>query len=107
MSLADNAARMIAEKGKTMTLAREGEGTTIDLKGVRQSTSIIEVGGSAAQQQFKVRIAPTEIAASAWSVKAPRRHDTLTVDGRAREVLDARPISDGATIAMYELEVAG
>lgn len=107
MSFAANAARMIAAKGETMTLSREGEGTTIDLKGVRQSTSIIEVGGSAAQQQFKVRIAPTEVAASSWSVKAPRRHDTLTVDSRAREVLDARPISDGAAVAMYELEVVG
>ena len=108
MSLAANAARMIARKGETMTLSREGEAAAITVIGKRAASGSTEsVGGTAVQQIFTVRIRPTELDASAWAVKVPRRHDVLTVGGRGREVKDATPISDGDTVAMYELEVAG
>lgn len=107
MSLAANAARMIAEKGQTMTLRRAGA-TDISLKGVRQNGTLIESGGSTTQQEFKVRIAPTEVAASAWSPAAPSADtDILVVGGRERAVKDVEPIYDGDTLAMYELLVAG
>jgi hypothetical protein len=108
MSLADNAARMIAERGETMTLSRTDE-TDISLKGKRmiRGHDDIATGGTSAQQEFRLRIATTELLASAWTDKRVKRSDTITVAGRVRSILDARPISDGDTIAMYELTVAG
>lgn len=107
MTLAANAAAMIAERGSTMTLQRSGE-TDISLKGVRQDGGLQEAGNTATQQQFRVRIAPTELQASAWASKVPSADsDTLVVDGRRRTVLDVDPIYDGDTLAMYEITVAG
>lgn len=110
MSLAANAARMIARKGETMTLNRT-DGTSITLKAKRIG-STLEAVGNASQQSFRVRIATTELNASDWAVKVPSAGgdgagDTLTVDGRTRAVLDVLPLRDGDTVAMYELEVAG
>lgn len=105
---ATNAARMIAAHGETMTLSREGEATTITLKGKRIPGSTDDVGGSAEQQRFRVKIAPTELLASAWATKVPNSGtDTLTVGGRARTVVDVRPLGDGDTVALYELELVG
>ncbi len=107
MSLAANAARMIANRGATMTLSRAGE-TDLSVKGVRQDGTLIDAGNTATQQEFKVRIAPTELLASAWASKVPSADsDTLTVAGRVRSVLDVEPIYDGDTLAIYELTVAG
>lgn len=105
---ASNAARIIAAHGETMTLAREGEATTISLKGKRIPGTTEDVGGSAEQQRFRVKIAPTELLASAWTSKVPSSStDTLTVGGRARTIVDWRPLGDGDTVALYELEVVG
>ncbi len=106
MSLAANAARMIARKGETMTLRRAGE-TDLALKGKRADGSTENIGGSAVQQNFRVRIAPTELAASGWADKKPKRKDSLVVSGRTLSVIDASPISDGSVVAMYVLEVSG
>lgn len=109
MTLAAVAARMLARTGDTTaTLARESEGTTVTLKARRIGGTVETIGGgTSAQQNFRVKIGRAELAASAWSVKAPARGDTLTIDGIARTVLDARPIKEGATVGLYELEVAG
>ncbi len=107
MSLAANAAAMVARAGRTMTLERAGE-TDISLKGVRQDGALEDAGNSATQQQFRVRIAPTELLASAWASKVPSADgDTLIVESRRRRILDVDPIYDGDTLAMYELTVAG
>lgn len=106
MSVARVAA-IIAEHGETMTLSREGEGTTISLKGKRIPGTTDDVGGSANQQRFRVKIAPTELLASAWTSKVPSSTDTLTIGGRVRAVVDVRPLGDGETVALYELEVVG
>lgn len=108
MSVFETAARFIAERGETMTLAREGEATTISLKGKRIPGSTVEIGGSAAQQQFRVKIGTAELLASAWSVKVPSSGtDSITADGRARTILDVRPLNDAGVTALYELEVVG
>ena len=108
MSVHETAARFIAERGETMTLSREGEATTISLKGKRIPGSTEETGGSATVQRFRVKIAPTELLASAWATKVPSSStDTLTVGGRARTVVDVRPLGDGDVVALYELEVVG
>ena len=108
MSVHETAARFIAERGETMILTREGEATTISLKGKRIPGSTDDVGGSAEQQRFRVKIAPTELLASAWATKVPSAStDTLTVGGRARTVVDCKPLGDGDTVALYELEVVG
>ena len=104
---ADRAAAIIAEHGETMTLARSTEATTISLKGKRIGGTIEGAGGSSARQVFRIKIAPTELLASAWTVKAPARKDTITVNSRVRLVESARPISDGDTVCLYELEVVG
>ena len=108
MSVHETAARFISERGDTMTLAREGEATTITLKGKRIPGSTVAVGGSAEQQQFRVKIGTAELLASAWSVKVPNSGtDAITVDGIPRTILDVRPLNDAGVTALYELEVAG
>ncbi len=108
MSLAATARRMLSRAATVATLARDSEGTTVTLKARRIGGSVDELaGGTAAQQAFRVKISAVEIAASSWTTKAPKRGDILTIDGRARSVLDVRPINDAATVALYELEVAG
>jgi len=106
-STARNAARLILKHGETMALSREGEGATISLKGKRIPGSTDDVGGSAEQQRFRVKIAPTELLASAWASKAPKRTDRIIVGGRKRTVMDVTPLGDGDTVALYELEVVG
>lgn len=107
MGLVDTCAAVIQEHGETMTLARTGE-TSISLKGKRLSGALYDAGNSATQQHFRVLIAPTELAASGWSSKVPSADtDLLTVGGRRRRILDVQPRSDGDTVAMYELTVAG
>ncbi|MFN4018369.1 MAG: hypothetical protein ACK4JB_23740 [Reyranella sp.] len=61
-----SAARIIAAHGETMTLSREGEATTIGLKGKRIPGSTDDVGGSAEQQRFRVKIGTAELLASAY-----------------------------------------
>lgn len=108
MSVHETAARFIAERGETMTLSRDGEATTITLKGKRIPGTTEETGGSAEVQRFRVKIAPTELLASAWSSKVPNSGtDTLFVGGRPRTVVDCKPLGDGDVVALYELEVVG
>jgi len=108
VSVHKTAARFIAKRGSSMTLAREGEGTTITLKGKRVPGTTVPVGNSAEQQSFRVKIGVAELAASAWSVKVPSSStDSLTVDGVARAVVDVRPLADGGVTGAYELEVIG
>ena len=103
-----NAARLIRLHGETMILSREGEATTISLQGKRIPGGTDDVGGSAEQQRFRVKIAPTEMLASAWMSKVPSSStDTLTVGSRPRTVVDCKPLGDGDTVALYELEVVG
>lgn len=110
MTLAKTAARMLARSSESATLARNAptaEGTTITLKARRIVGTLDPLNNAAAQQSFRVKIGTAELLASAWTTKAPARGDTLTIGGKVRKVLDARPIKDGATVALYELEVAG
>ena len=108
MSVLDTAAALLAEYGDSYTLAREGEGTTVTLKGRRFGGSTERVGaGTAEQQVFRVKVGTAELLASAWSSKVPKRGDKITIDSRARTVRDARPIKEGSTTGLYELEVAG
>lgn len=101
-------ARLIRKHGETMTLSRDGEATTISLKGKRIPGTTDDVGGSAQHQRFRVKVAPTELLASAWASKVPSAAgDTLTVAGRPRTILDVRPLGDGDVVALYELEVVG
>lgn len=108
MSLFDTAARFVAARGESMTLARVGEGTTISLKGKRIPGATDDVGGSAEQQRFRVKIGTAELLASAWATKVPSSStDTLTVGGRVRTVVDCKPLGDGERVGLYELEVVG
>lgn len=106
MSATTAAMRMLSKYGQTMVLKRTGE-SDLSLKGKRKPGALVDTGNSATQQQFRVKIAPTELLASGWSVKEPRKGDRLFVDGRDRSVLDSIPLREGETIALYELEVAG
>ncbi len=104
---ARNAARLVARHGEMMVLKRASEATTITLKGKRLVGSTVDVGGSAVQQEFRVKIDPSELSSSAWTSKAPVRHDSIVIDGRERSILDVRPLGDAGTVALYELLVAG
>lgn len=108
MSILETTARFISQRGESMTLAREGEGTTITLKGKRVPGTTVSVGNSAEQQSFRVKIGTAELLASAWSVKVPSSStDSLTVDSVPRAVVDVRPLADGGVTGAYELEVIG
>ena len=102
-----NAARLIALHGETMVLKRASEATAVVLKGKRLVGSTVDVGGSAVQQEFRVKIGTSELSSSAWTSKAPGRHDSIIVDGRERSILDVRPLGDAGTVALDELLVAG
>lgn len=105
--VSERVAAIIDEHGDSMTLARTGEATTITAKGKRIPGGFEEIGGTAAQQDFKVKLSLTALTASAWTVKVPKRHDTLTIDSRARAVLDAIPVGDSAVTALYIVTVKG
>ena len=102
-----NAGRLVALHGEAMTLKREGEASTITLRGKRVPGTVADIGGSAAQQEFRIKIGTTELAASPWASKVPVRHDSIVVDGRERSILDVRPLGDAGIVALYELLVAG
>ena len=92
MSILETTARFVAARGESMTLARVGEATTISLKGKR-------IPGTTEA---------AELLASAWATKVPSASsDTLTVGGRVRTIVDCKPLADGETVALYELEVVG
>ena len=104
---ARNAARLLARHGETMVLKRASEATAVVLKGKRLVGSTVDVGGSAVQQEFRVKIGTSELSSSVWTSKAPVRHDSIVIDGRERSILDVRPLGDAGTVALYELLVAG
>lgn len=111
MSVASTAARMVDLYGREMTLTRASEGTTITLKGKRIGGALAPLGNGD-QQRFRVKISIAEIAASAWATKVPSAGgtaagDTLTIGTHVYNVLDVKPLHDGETLALYELEVAG
>ena len=107
MSLVDVAARMIDRHGESMVLKRGGQ-TDITLKGKRLTGNTADIGnGGAVQQEFRVKIGVSELAASTWAVKKPVRGDRIAIGGRDRMVLDATPLSDGGVVALYELQVSG
>lgn len=99
--------QIIGDHGETVVLARDGEGTTITLKGKRLRGALEDAGNTATQQSFRVLLGTAELLASAWTVKAPQVDDVATVDGRRCSVLDVQPRKDGDTVALYELIVAG
>lgn len=102
------AARFIATYGDDFTLKRQGE-ADLPVKGKRMTLryGIDPLGNSSVQQSFRLRIGTAELAASSWSSKVPARTDTIVVAGRTRAILNIAPVSVGATVAMYEFEVAG
>ncbi|MDP2377782.1 hypothetical protein [Reyranella sp.] len=104
---AERFAAVLDEHGDTMVLDREGEATTITLKGKRIPGTTVAIGGSAKQEQFDVKIAPTAILASTWTLKEPRRTDGILVDGKKRAVLEATPYKDSGVLCGYFLKVAG
>ena len=107
MSIADTAARMVADHGETMVLSREGEATTISLKGKRLQGSLQEGGNSATRQEFRVKIGTAELLASAWATKVPSADtDSITVGGVERTILDVRPLVDQGTTVLYDMTVS-
>lgn len=105
--MAERVAAIIEEHGETMVLSRPAEGTTIELKGKRLPGNTEELGNSSVQSVFRVKLGAAKLAESTWATKAPKRGDTLMVDGRPRRVRDSFPLKDGDVVALYEIEVAG
>lgn len=106
-SIKRRANRVLQRHGEPMVLKRAGQ-ADIPLKGKRIPGTVDEVGGNGAvQQEFRVKITVVELDASAWSVKEPKRTDRITIGGRDRTVLDAKPLGDSGVVALYELLVSG
>ena len=107
MSLVAEVNAILQEHGEAMTLKREGEASTITLRGKRVLGTVADIGGSAAQQEFRVKIGTAELVVSSWASKTPVRSDSIVIDGRERSILDVRPLGDAGTVVLYELSVAG
>lgn len=108
MTVAAIVARYISQHGESATLSRTGEGTTITLYAKRYGAAELDFGGTtAAQATMTVRIAPTELAASAWTDKFPKRHDKLLIAGRTCIVREVDTRKDGATTMLHILTVSG
>ncbi len=107
MNLVTEVNAIMQEHGEAMTLKREGEASTVTLRGKRLPGTVADIGSSAAQQELRIKIGTTELAASSWASKAPVRSDSIVVAGRERSILDVRPLGDAGTVALYELLVAG
>ena len=105
-SMKASVGRILAARGESMTLKREGA-TSIAVKAKRLQGSIESIGGSAVHQEFRVRLGTAELAASSWSPAAPVRTDSIVIDDRERSILDVRPLRDGDVVYMYDLTVAG
>lgn len=100
-------ARIIDEHGETMTLQRDGH-TPLAVKGKRVAGgSFVPTGNTATQQEFDVKLSPTQLQASAWASKLPAATDSIAIDGRVRAILDVRPLRHGDVVAAYVLTVAG
>ncbi len=102
------AARIIDEHGESMTLKRDGH-ADLAVKGKRLAGgSVVPIGGTAAQQDFNVKLSTTQLQASAWASKAPSAStDSIVIAGRTRTILDVQPLKDGDVVAAYVLAVAG
>lgn len=99
-------ARILAGHGESMTLKREGS-ASIAVKAKRLQGVTDSIGGSAVQQEFRVRLGTAELAASGWSPAEPVRTDSIVIGDRERSILDVRPLRDGDVVHLYELTVAG
>lgn len=97
---------IIAAHGEAMVLSRDGE-TDLPLVGKRLQGLTADMGGSARQQVFRVKIGTDELAASAWATKEPLRTDTLLLDGRTRTLIDVRPLVDRGVVQAFDLTVSG
>ena len=108
MGPAAAASRIIDQHSETMTLKREGH-TDLAVKGKRLAGgSIAPIGGTAAQQDFDVKLSTTQLLASSWVSKVPSAStDSIVIDGRVRTILDVQPLRDGDVVAAYVLAVAG
>ena len=108
MDPAAAASRIIDRHGETMSLQRAGH-TALAVKGKRLAGgSVVPTGNTATQQDFEVKLSTTQLLASSWVSKVPSAStDTLTIDGRARAILDVQPLKDGDVVAAYVLAVAG
>lgn len=107
MRLARTAARMIARNGETMTLKRAGQ-TDITVKAKRYSLSPDGIAGSMDDAQLAIKIAHTEIAASAAPTRYPRKGDIIApAAGGAFVVVSCDTRFDGETPAVHVLAVAG
>lgn len=105
-SMKSAVARIMAAHGESMTLKREGA-PSLAVKAKRLQGTTDSIGGSAVQQEFRVRLGASELAASTWSPAAPVRTDSIVIEGRERSILDVRPVRDGDVVHLYELTVAG
>ena len=100
-------ARIMSEHGNAMTLKRSGE-SNLTVMGKRLLLRIGEEAvGNGQQTRFRIKIATTELAASAWASKVPKFGDSIVVDGRECTLLGVWPMQDATATVGYELEVAG
>lgn len=108
MSIANSVSGIIDRHGEAMTLKRTGE-ADLPVIGKRISGgALADIGNSATEQVFRIRLSTTQLGASGWAVKVPSADtDLIVVGGRTRKVLDAMPMGDGGTVACWMLEVAG
>ncbi|WP_319798322.1 hypothetical protein [Nitrobacter sp.] len=91
-----------------MTLKRAGE-SDLPVIGKRVvGGSITEIGNSATEDVFQIRLSTTQLMASSWAIKEPSPDtDLIVANGRTRKVLDAAPLGDSGVVGCWLLTVAG
>ena len=104
-ALADARRRLLARKGRPMTLMRLN-GPSVSLIGFARDYRPDELVGGLAQGDVRVEIGADEIAASSWPAP-PKKLDRITIDGRTYTVQGASAVYDGPTLAGYSIWARG
>lgn len=108
-ALADARRRLLAQRGRTMTLTRlvmGGAPLVVTLTGFARDYRPEELLAGIMQGDVRIEIGADEIAAASWPAP-PRRTDRVTMDGRTYTVQGASAVYDGATLAGYSIWARG
>lgn len=109
MSFETSRRRMLASRGRIMTLKRQitpSSEISHPLLGFLQTYRAEQVSGDVRQGDATVATMHDEIAAAAW-VPPPRVRDILVIGGRTWAVQGSKPIYDGETLIGWEFWVRG
>lgn len=105
MSYLTSRRRMLAQKGRPMTLRRTGQ-TDLTVQGYAVNGSTEQGQGAARQDMQTVHILNDEIATASWP-GPPIRGDRMVVDSDSWAILTATPVYEGSILIGHKLDTQG